>query len=565
MAAIDLTLRKARNLARSGEKAAAAALYLDVLERFPKNRRAQSGLSDITKINTPAEAARLNQGLGQIKELVGRGHWTAAMEQARALVATAPYVPELHNELGTIYFSMSMGDEAEASYAEAHKLAPHHPDFAANYGALLVARDNELAAIPIFEAVLAKHPDHLGARRGLGRAYLGLGNCDAAIAAFDTVLAAQPLDADIQSNRATAHFSLGNRTAAVADMRRARSVDPARVEFMRMYCHMTKVAEGDPVIPTMEAALSKCADQPQDLLRLHFALGKVRHGLGEHKAAFTHWHEANRIYKAERKYDFSQDAEQFAALKQVAARPIPPLNVPAASRRRPIFVVGMPRSGTSLVEQILSSHPQIYGAGEIPDLAVAVIAAGGLTKPLSPEALADIRAQYLGTVAAKTPDTPWTVDKMTVNFRLIGTIAAALPDAKIIHIRRDPMATCWSNFRNFFPTGGSPTDFGNDLTDLGRYWRLYDELMGVWEQSYPGLICHLRYEDLVADHESWTRSMLAHIGVEWDPACLRFHENRRAVLTTSADQVRRKLYSGSSEDWRVYESFLEPLRAALEV
>lgn len=563
MSAVESTLRKARGLARAGDRAGAADVYLDLLARFPKNRRARQGLGEVTCVASPDDAARINEALTRLKGLAANGHSSSAAQAAQDLIAMAPSVPQIHNEVGTIYVSLSMGDAAEAAFERAHRLAPDHPDFASNYGSLLTARDRELDAIPIFNAVLARQPEHLGARRGLGRAYLGLGQSEAAIAAFDTVLVARPTEADTLANRAAAHFSLGHREAAVADMRRARSIDPARVEFMRMYCHMAKVAADDPIIATMETALQQPGRIGQDLLRLHFALAKSRHGVGHHAKAFAHWDVANRIVRSLSGYDIAEDHALFAQIKSLASARPAPLDLPPASRRRPIFIVGMPRSGTSLLEQILSSHPDVHGAGEIADLSDAVNAVGGLAGPLEPDALQDLRRLYLNGVAQKTPDAPWVVDKMMVNFRLIGQIVTALPEAKIIHIRRDPMATCWSNFRHFFPNGGQASDYGNDLGDLGAYWRLYDDLMRFWDATYPGQVHTLDYEALVADPKRETAAALAYIGLPWDEACLRFDENTRAVTTTSAAQVRQCLYTGSSDDWRAYDNFLGPLRAAL--
>lgn len=562
-AAIDSTLRKARSLARSGEKSAAAELYLGVLARFPSNRRAQAGLSEATCITDPAEASRLNQEVTAFKSLLAQGQGPAALVAARDLVARFPHLPELHNELGTVCFALSKGDEAEACYGTAHRLNPQHPDFASNYGTLLAARDKEGIAIPIFETILKRHPDHIGARRGLGRAYLGLGQCTLAIQAFDKLLAALPSDADSYADRATARFSLGDRDSALDDMRNARLLVPDRVEFMRMYSHMARCDADDPVIPAMEAALTAPAQHPQDLLRLHFSLAKIRHDLDETDAAFHHWQAGNRIYKAESGYTLAYHTTLFDQVKTLARQKPTPLSAATVPRRRPIFVLGMPRSGTSLAEQILTCHSAIHGAGELQDLPAAITGVGGLTQPLDRDALSSIRNHYLQALAQKTPDAPWVIDKMPLNFQFIGQIVTAIPEARIIHIRRDPMATCWSNYRNYFPGGGRGSDFSYDLLDLGRYWRLYDDLMTFWDETYPGAVHSVQYEDLTGDLAGKAKGMLDHIGLAWEDSCLNFHENKRAVMTTSSDQVRRPLYQGSSADWKRYEHHLGPLRTAL--
>jgi hypothetical protein len=233
----------------------------------------------------------------------------------------------------------------------------------------------------------------------------------------------------------------------------------------------------------------------------------------------------------------------------------------------PVFVFGMPRSGTTLVEQILASHPQVFGAGETDDFARSAAGLGERTDnlALTPEAvssipgerLRDLGARYVERVARTAPAAARITDKTLENFRFVGLIHLALPNAKIIHVRRHPLDTCLSCFSKLFQ-GHLPYTY--DLAELGRYYRLYEGLMAHWRRvTPPGVMLEVRYEDVVADLEGQARRILAHCGLDWDARCLDFHLTQRSVRTASATQVRQPIYDHSIGRWRAYASFLEPL------
>jgi hypothetical protein len=237
----------------------------------------------------------------------------------------------------------------------------------------------------------------------------------------------------------------------------------------------------------------------------------------------------------------------------------------------PIFVVGMPRSGSTLVEQILASHGGVHGAGEVKDFDLAVAdlgaaAGSALHRPeivsqMSGEEFRRLGTNYLQRIQAAAPSAGRIVNKMTENFRFAGLIALALPNARIIHVRRDPVDTCVSCFSTLFVEN---LPYSYDLAELGRYYRAYEALMNFWRDVLPqGVMIDVQYEDMVADIEGQGRRILDHCGLEWDPRCLDFHRNQRAVRTASVAQVRLPLYNSSVGRWRRYEAFLEPLLASL--
>jgi hypothetical protein len=223
----------------------------------------------------------------------------------------------------------------------------------------------------------------------------------------------------------------------------------------------------------------------------------------------------------------------------------------------PIFILGMPRSGTTLVEQIVSSHTEVTGAGELDYVSqFGIKLAVGLTVP-SLEAVSLFRERYLGQLARRANGKAFITDKMPQNFRYIALICAAFPEANIIHVQRNAEATCWSNFKHYFAS--KDLEYSCNLEDTVRYYGLYTELMHFWRQSYSNRIYNLDYDKLTEDQEPETRRMIEYLGLNWEGACLRPQNNKRSVKTASQQQVRQKVYKGSSQAWRKYESFLDVL------
>ena len=313
------------------------------------------------------------------------------------------------------------------------------------------------------------------------------------------------------------------------------------------------------------------APQPGDAERvgLHLALYKACGDTGQNETAFSHLAAANTARRKAIPYDEQAAGDRFRTIRRVLDASLLARHADAGSPSRlPVFVIGFPRSGTTMVEQILASHPQVYGAGELADISDL---AENLSKPgvSFPESLTDgtepefgsLGESHVRRLAALAPGATRVVDKNLGNYRRLGLIHLILPNAAIIHVRRDPMDTCFSCFENDF---GDHQAFSYDLGELARRYVLYREMMAHWRQVLPqGRVLEIDYEAIVSDLEGSVRRLLVHCGLPWDERCLNFHETRRAVFTQSQTQVRRPLYASSVGRWRRFERQLAPLAAAL--
>ena len=306
-------------------------------------------------------------------------------------------------------------------------------------------------------------------------------------------------------------------------------------------------------------------------IRLRFALAKAYDDLGEYDRAFAALTRANALKRDEVDFDMTEIEARYRAIEDTFSADFLAAGADLGDpSETPVFIVGMPRSGTTLLEQILDSHPEAHGAGELLELPGLIkglteelgsdAAFPGCLSAVAPNRWTELGARYADTLAQRTPAARRVTDKLPENHQRVGFISLILPRAKIIHCRRDPLDTCLSCYKLLF-TGGQKYSY--DLRDLGRQYRLYDSLMAHWSRVLPGRILDVRYEDLVADQEAETRRILAHCGLDWDPACLRFHESDRQVMTASAIQVRRPIYRDSVDKWRRYEAHLRPLLDAL--
>ena len=296
----------------------------------------------------------------------------------------------------------------------------------------------------------------------------------------------------------------------------------------------------------------------------NFDLWEAQARVGNIDQAFAYLKAANRLRKTELTFDIEEDRALFDRIKGAFQRHISDVDT-GASRPgiTPVFVLGMPRSGTTLVEQILASHSRVRAAGELTLLADCIEQMDRPSPSFDQDQLEKLRNDYLSGLSALSGGKKFVTDKMPLNFRWIGFILSALPEAKIIYVKRDPCATCFSIFKTLFSLDGN--QFAYDLQDVSRYYNLHMDLMRFWRKRFPNKFYHLNYERLTENQTSETRRLLEYVGLNWEDRCLTFYNTERHIATASALQVRRKMYRNSSNAWRVYAAYLGPMLAIIKM
>ena len=499
------------------------------------------------------------------------------LEDAKKLIRKAlnqnPRSAEAYNTLGYIMQAQRRYDDACAHYRKALAIKPDYAEALNNLGNALMGLEAHEAARDSYQRALALRPDLADTHKNLAGALLALGQYDAAVAGCESALALRP-------DLAAAHFHMGVALETLGRLEGSRKAYAAAVSYApRTTRYHLSLAEAkrfsadDPQLVALEGLAREIGSLPkEEQMHLHFALGKAYGDVGRRELAFHHLLEGNALKRQQVAYHEEQSLGLFDRTRAVFSaelmREKAGFGEPSSV---PIFILGMPRSGTTLIEQILASHPRVYGAGELPafDRAVTALGSDGpaisfpeIVPSLTGAQLRQLGKSYLANVAAIAPEAARITDKMPANFRYVGLIHLALPNARIIHTQRDPIDTCLSCFSKLF-AGDQP--FAYDLRELGRYYRAYEQVMAHWRAVLPpGVMLEVRYEDVVADLESQARRIIAHAGLEWDDACLAFYKTQRPVQTASASQVRQPIYATSVGRWVPYRHLIQPLLGILQ-
>ena len=590
----DRLLSKAKKLVKKGEIKEARKIYLNILKYSPSNKEAKIGLKSIENEDT----AQLSQEqLDYVIQLYSSGQMDKALLSIKELIQDFPNIPLLHNisgacnsALGEIdssiisfnkaiklkpdydeaYFNLGVAfhqtgqlGEAIISYERAISIKHAYPTAHNNLGLIALSQGQLDNALKSFEWAVAYSPEYAEAHNSLGAALQELKQFEKAKVSFKKAVALNPQYAQGLHNLAILCEIINLPDEASEYYEKALAVDPNYAEAYRNQSRTKKYKQNDPQIAQMQSIYSNDNLSISDKVHINFALAKVNEDLGNQKDFFKHLDEGSRLRKKQLNYNINETEEFHSSLVRLFSEDKPkikklslgPLDI------RPIFIVGMPRSGTSLVEQIISSHHSVHGAGELNNFKNEVTPAlknyiGNLTNTINEDDLLSIRKNYIKSLMDLNVSEKIITDKMPVNFRMIGLILTAIPEAKIIHLTRNPKATCWSNYKHYF---ANENGFTFDQEDLARFFILYQELMGFWHKSFPNKIHDISYERLTTHQEDETQKLLKYCELDWDNNCLNFHKNTRAVHTASASQVRQKMYQGSSDAWKKYEKFLQPL------
>jgi len=491
-----------------------------------------------------------------------------AAGQYKRAISLNPRDADAHNNLGVALAQLRRNDEARARFECALRLDPEHADAHNNLGNLLARTGSIEDAIRHFESACSLSPALTDTHKSLGRAFASLGRIDEAVWHYQHVLARHPDDAETHNELGTVLKFQGRFDDAAAHYRSAIAIRPFYAQAHYDRAEMKKFHRGDPDLSALELLAEYAALPPNEAVYVHFAMAKALEDCEEFDRAFEHLRKGNDLKRRQIDYNETGVDRCFQRIADVFDRSLMErFENEGDSSSTPIFVVGMPRSGSTLVEQILSSHPGVYGAGEVKDLDAAidtVLGARGqrLQYPdcvpeLDGDTLREIARVYSTRLRARAGAYVRIVDKLPVNFIHIGLIHLMLPNAKIIYTARDPVDTCLSCYSRLFTEG---QQFSYDLGELGRFFRRCDTLMAHWRSVLPpGRILDVRYEDVVDDLEGQARRLVDYCGLPWDERCLHFQYNKRAVSTASSVQVRKPLFRSSLERWRRYETGLAPL------
>jgi len=489
----------------------------------------------------------------------------AAINSYQQAIKIKPNFAKAHYNLGLSLVNIGHLDKAIASYKQAVTIKPSYALAHNNLGIALKKSGQLNLAINSFKQALIIKPDYAEAHSNLANAFARLNQRDLAIKEYERALQIKPDFAEAHNNLGVSFMAIGQFDAASKCYESALKIKPNYAEVHRHLSQLKQYRPGDPQIELVKSLLSDSTINNADRMHLSFTLAKVSDDLGNKSQFLNYLNKGNHLRKQNLKYTIEKDERLFDQIKKIFNEQLLPINndeLIKPSSVRPIFIIGMPRSGTTLTEQILASHNHVYGAGELSTLGTLIapiiknLTANDVNH-ITQDHLHDIRHQYLNFLLQLNVPEKIITDKMPLNFRFTGFILALFPEAKIIHLRRDARATCWSIYKHYFISNGN--GFAYNLNDLAHFYNLYTDLMTFWQQLFPGKIYDLCYEQLTTNQEKETRNLLNHCDLNWEKQCLEFHTTKRAVSTASTRQVKQKMYQGSSEAWRKYEDHLQPL------
>ena len=495
--------------------------------------------------------------------LTGLGRFAAAAERYREALAQAPRDARLHANLGHVLHCLGDHRSAIEHARLATELDARLPEAYLHLGNALLAINEMHAAEAAYRTGLGVVPEHARLLLAHAMAERALGRVEEAALSARRAHELRPDGADAVALLGSLAIDRGRFEEAETLLKKALAMSPDLPEALTGLTAVRRMTAAD--APWREAA-SRALSRGLPVahaIALHHALGKYCDDLGEFDAAFEHHRRGHELARRSRPpYDrAATSARVTRTLSAFDRRALEELQPAGLAAERPVFVFGMPRSGTTLAEQILASHPQVHGAGEVLFWQFAADAERAAQPRQRAATIAALGRRYLELLAALPAAATRVIDKLPSNFRNLGLIHAALPQARFIHLERDPLDTCLSIYFQGFTAAHA---YAADLTDLGHYYREYRRLMAHWRTVLPPqLLLEVPYEALVDQPEAWARRMLEHIGLPWDARCLEFHRTERPVLTASSWQVRQPIGKGSIGRWRRYERFLAPLREAL--
>ena len=410
------------------------------------------------------------------------------------------------------------------------------------------------AAIDSFKKTIKIKPNYAEAYNNMGVALRDKDDLEFAIESYKQAIKIKPDYADAYLNMGNTLHDKGDLESAIESYKQAIKIKPDYAVAYRSLSNLYRFTEHDEYFLKMQSLCLNPGISDEGRCHLNFALSKASEDLNEIEQSFNYLKVGAELRKKILSYSIKQDIELFGHLKKlypsIALQPVDEL-----SKLKPIFILGMPRSGTTLVEQIVSSHSEVTGAGElgyVRSFGDEYIAKG--KAELNAKMILEFRENYIEALKKRCDGRSIVTDKMPHNFQYVGLILSAFPEAKVIHVNRDPAATCWSNYKHFFPS--KKLGYSYDLGDTITYFGLYKDLMKFWLNHYGDRIYNLNYDKLTVNQDDETRRLIKYLELNWEDDCLSPQYNKRNTLTSSQQQVRKKVYQGSSQQWRKFEPYL---------
>jgi len=576
--------QEAGHLARDrGETDTALSAYRYACQLNPAleaSWRAQADLLKASGADADAAAAlaqaerlrALPKPLVSVTHLLSEGKLAKAEGLCREFLKANPTHTEGMRLLADIAVRLGILEDAEILLENAVRFEPDNIQLRLDFIQVLRKRQKFSAALAEAEALHARDPANPLFQSHLAIERMQTGDFAGALELFDGVLETLPGDPATLTSRGHALKTWGRQEAAIESYRAACKARPAQGDAWYALANLKTYRFSDADLAEMRSREAGRAATVTDRIHFCFALGKALEDRGDIDASFEYYERGNALKRAQSRYTTQGMEAEFAAQKAVCTQELFAARCGAGHPAPdPIFIVGLPRAGSTLIEQILASHSQVDGTLELPNiLSLSQRLRGrdrseggaypGILKTLSDDELSALGAEYIKSTRIHRQGAPFFTDKMPNNFRHIGLIHLILPNAKIIDARREPMACCWSGFKQLFAEG---QEFTYGLDEIGRYYRAYVDLMEHWDTLLPGKVLRVQHEDLVADLEGQVRRLLDHCGLSFEPACLDFHKTDRAVRTASSEQVRQPINTKGLDAWKKFEPHLQPLEKAL--
>lgn len=533
----------------------------------------------------------------------GIGKLNKAAACYKKAISIKPDFADFHYNLGNILNDLGEHQKAIESFKKILQILPNNSVALFNLGVTYQKLGQLDEAIDYYEKASLSDSDNINPKVNLGLAYQEIGSFDEAINQYNQVLKISPNTIEVLNNLGVIYREIDQINDSISLFRDALTIDPNNTNShynlgftyqdlgqtdkaihhyqkaldlsdnswsFHNLSYLQKFKPNDPQISKMESLLSDENLSQLDQIHICYGLARIYDSFDDKNKFFYFLIKGNSLRKKVLDYSFEETKLMHSTIKNIFKKKstlIHSTKKTQSFNKRSIFILGMPRSGTSLVEQIISSHKSVYGAGELEKMTKLINPIvnnfiNGDINYISEQTLNFITNDYQDTLTNFDSDASVVTDKMPLNFQYIGFILEAFPNAKIIHLKRDARATCWSNFKHFFSS--KDNGYSLDYVDLANFYKSYRNLMDFWHELYPNKIYDLDYESLTLDQESETRKLLEYCDLDWDQNCLKFYENNRAVRTPSSSQVRKKMYQGSSVVWKKYSSHIQPLISALE-